>query len=214
MLNVKRFVFNLFFENTFILWDDDSKEAAIIDPGMNDPKERKTVDEFITQNGLLLKYCLNTHCHIDHVLGNKYIKEKFNCDLIIPEGDKLLLDMLADQAKMFGLEVEPSPNPDFYFNDGFNLKLGVSAGEIIETPGHTPGEICIYFKEDEILFSGDVLFKESIGRTDLWGGNYETLISSIKNKLFVLPESVIVYPGHESATTIGHEKLNNPFLRN
>lgn len=214
MLKIQRFVFNYFHENTFLICDEESKTAAVIDPGMYDEKEKIAFKSFVLQNELHLKFCVNTHCHIDHVIGNSFLKKEFNTQLMIPKEDEYLLEMMVAQAEKFGIEVEPSPKPDFYINDLTKLQLGKIEGAFIRTPGHTPGEVCIYFEKEKVLFSGDVLFKESIGRTDLWGGDYNTLISSIKTKLFTLPDEVIVYPGHESATTIGYEKMHNPFLTN
>lgn len=214
MLKIQRFVFNLFHENTFLICDDKTNIAAVIDPGMYDQGEQNAFKNFVTQNNLLLKYCVNTHCHIDHVLGNSFVKKEFGAALLIPKEDEFLLEMLVDQANHFGLDSEPSPKPDVYLDENTKLILGEIEGNFISTPGHTPGEVCLYFEKEKVLFAGDVLFKESIGRTDLWGGNYDTLINSINTKLLVLPDDVKVLSGHESATTIGYEKSHNPFLNN
>jgi hydroxyacylglutathione hydrolase len=213
MLDIRRFVFNLFHENTYLVWNKFTRDAAVIDPGMNDEREKKVFNDFVLSNSITILHCINTHCHIDHVLGNNFIKQNYNSQLWIPNEDEFLLDLLVEQAKMFGLDIDDSPKPDQYLEGDSKIELGNIAGKTIFTPGHTPGEICLYFESERILFSGDVLFKDSIGRTDLWGGNLNTLLSSIKNKLFVLPDDVIVYPGHESATSIGYEKLNNPFFK-
>lgn len=214
MLKIQRFVFNYFHENTFLICDEKTKSAAVIDPGMFDDSEKKAFKSFVLQYELQLKYCINTHCHIDHVLGNSFIKKEYDTLLMIPKEDEFLLEMMVEQAEKFGIVVEPSPKPDFYIDDLTKLPLGDIESAFIRTPGHTPGEVCLYFEKEKVLFSGDVLFKESIGRTDLWGGDYNTLIHSIKTKLFTLPDEVNVYPGHESATSIGYEKLHNPFLTN
>ncbi|MEW6652596.1 MAG: MBL fold metallo-hydrolase [Bacteroidota bacterium] len=214
MLKIQRFVFNFFHVNTFLICDEETKVAAVIDPGMYEEAEKSAFKSFVLQNELKLNYCINTHCHIDHILGNSFVKNYFGAKLMIPKNDEFLLEMMVEQADKFGIETEQSPKPDLLIEEGSKLLLGAIEGTFISTPGHTPGEVCIYFEKEKVLFSGDVLFKESIGRTDLPGGNYEALIDSIKTKLLVLPVDVKVYPGHESATTIGYEKQHNPFLVN
>lgn len=214
MLKIQRFVFNLFHENTFLICDEATKIAAVIDPGMYDEAEKQTFKAFVLQNSLQLKYCINTHCHIDHILGNAFIKNEFGAELLIPKEDEFLLDLMISEAEKFGVVLETSPKADNYIDESTKLFLGDIEGTFLSTPGHTPGEVCLYFEKEKVLFSGDVLFKESIGRTDLWRGNYDSLIKSIMTKLLVLPDDVKVYPGHESSTTIGHERSRNPFLAN
>lgn len=213
MLKIQRFVFNLFYENTYLIWDENTKEAAVIDPGMNDTDEEATFKKFIEQNSLKLKYLFNTHCHIDHILGNQFIKANFELIFYAPKDDLFLLENMSEQAKMFNLKFHESPKPDNFLNEDLQLNLGEQKLNFIFTPGHTPGEFCIYNENEKILFSGDLLFKESIGRTDLWGGNFSQLIKSIKTKLFVLDDDVKVFPGHESETTIAHEMKFNQFLK-
>jgi len=181
---------------------------------MYDEAEKKAFKAFVQQDSLQLKYCINTHCHIDHILGNAFIKNEFGAELLIPKEDEFLLDLMISEAEKFGVILEPSPKADSYIDESTKLLLGDIEGTFLSTPGHTPGEVCLYFEREKVLFAGDVLFKESIGRTDLWRGNYETLIKSIKTKLLVLPDDVKVYPGHESSTTIEHERTRNPFLVN
>ncbi|MHB8931150.1 MAG: MBL fold metallo-hydrolase [Melioribacteraceae bacterium] len=213
MLQLQRFVFSPFFENTYIIWDDRTKEGAIIDPGCYDLKERKVVDDFIHLNSIKLIYLINTHCHIDHIFGNAHIKLKYNPTYLAPEKDVFMLELMIDTAKNYGVEFTPSPMPDKFISEDMNILLGDSKGKFIFTPGHTPGEFCFYFENEKICFTGDVLFKENIGRTDLWGGDYDTLIESINNKLFTLPDEVIIYPGHDSDSTIRYEKMFNHFLK-
>ena len=213
MLNIQRFVFNPFYENTYLIWDNESKEAAVIDPGCSNRQEETAVDNFVKANRLKIKYLLNTHCHIDHVLGNTFVKEKYDPLFLAPEEDLILLETLFEQAEMFGVEAVKSPNPDKYLSATFQIELGEVKGSVIKTPGHTSGEVCIYFADEKICFTGDVLFRSGIGRTDLLGGNYEALIKSIKEKLFILPVEVKIYPGHESSSTIGEEKIRNPFFK-
>ncbi len=213
MLQIQRFVFNPFYENTYLIWDEDSKEAAVIDPGCFDESEKDALIKFIHANSLKIKYLINTHCHIDHIIGNSYIKEKYNPLFLAPEKDLFLLKSIVEEAGKYYIEVEPSPMPDEYLSENTLLNLGKNNCIIIETPGHTPGGTCLYFEKDKICFTGDVLFNRSIGRTDLSGGNYESLIDSVKDKLFTLPDDVKIYSGHESSSTIGDEKRYNPFFR-
>ena len=213
MLNIQRFVFSPFYENTYIIWDVETKEGAIIDPGCYDSKEREAVAEFIHENSIRLIYLINTHCHIDHIFGNAYIKQKYNPIYLAPEKDVFMLDLMIDTAKNYRVEFTPSPKPDKFISEDVEFVLGELKGKFIFTPGHTPGEFCLYFETEKVYFTGDVLFHGSIGRTDLWGGNYDTLIESIQTKLLTLPKEVLVYPGHESRTTIGDEIKYNPFLK-
>ncbi len=213
MIQIKNFIFNDFAENTILLWDDESYESAVIDPGMSNSEEKKVFSDFLTGNKLQLKYLINTHCHIDHILGCEYIKTKYGVDYYAPEKDIILLKNASTQAQMFGLNLDDPPEPDKLISEKIELSLGNSKLKFLFTPGHTPGEFCIYLKDEKICITGDVLFKEGIGRTDLWGGNYNTLIKSIETKLFTLPDNVKIFPGHGESSTIGHEKENNPFLK-
>ena len=205
MIRIKNFVFNFFAENTILLWDEETKISAVVDPGMSPNEEEKVFDAFLIENKLQLKYLINTHCHIDHILGCNYIKSKYGANYYAPEKDLILLKNSSTQAEMFGLDMDNPPAPDEFISEGTDLSLGDSKLIFLYTPGHTPGEFCIYLKEEKICVTGDVLFKEGIGRTDLWGGDYSTLINSIEKKLFSLPEDVKIYPGHGESSTIGHE---------
>jgi glyoxylase-like metal-dependent hydrolase (beta-lactamase superfamily II) len=213
MIKIEKFIFSPFSENTYLIWDDESKNTIVVDPGCSDREEENILERFIEEKKLSMKYLINTHCHIDHIFGCHFIKEKYYPRFLIPEKDLPLLQHAEKQAEMFGVEIKIPPQPDQYLSEELFLILNKSKIEFLFTPGHTPGEFCIYLKAEKILVSGDVLFKESIGRTDLWGGNYDTLISSINTKLLILPEDVKVYPGHGEETTIGHEKYYNPFLK-
>lgn len=212
MINIKKFVFNPFLENTYIVWDNETKEAAVIDPGCCNKKEETLLSKFIDEHKLNLLFIINTHCHIDHILGNTFIKEKYGSKLLIPEKDLFLLDIMKEQAKNYGMNFTPCPLPDEFITEEKLFYLGDNKCKFLFTPGHSPGEHCLYFENEKLCFTGDVLFQESIGRTDLWGGNYETLIHSIKTKLFTLPNDVKILPGHESESAIGKEKKFNPFL--
>jgi glyoxylase-like metal-dependent hydrolase (beta-lactamase superfamily II) len=212
MLVVKSFVYNMFSENTFVIWDEASKESAIIDPGCSTEDEEQKLDKYVSENKLIVKYLINTHCHIDHILGCKFVKEKYNPDFYAPEKDLPFIKRAEVQAAAFGLDIDNPPLPDKFLSEDLSLNLGKSILYFLFTPGHTTGEYCIYFKKEAICVTGDVLFKNSIGRTDLWGGDYNTLISSIEHKLFTLPDNVIIYPGHGESSKIGVEKRENPFL--
>lgn len=212
MLNIQKFVFNPFSENTYLLWDNDVLDALIIDPGMYEPSEEQRFNLFVEKKNLNLKFLINTHSHIDHILGNAFIKNKYNTIFLAPKEDEFLFDIMEKEYKNFGLEYAASPKADKYITENEPLIIGNSEGKFIFTPGHTPGEFCLYFEKEEICFTGDVLFREGIGRTDLWGGNYDTLTDSIKNKLYLLPENVKIFPGHGQESTIGYEKRNNPFV--
>ncbi len=213
MIVVKKFVFNPFMENTYVVWDEDTKEAMVVDPGCSNDEEELALSSFIEERHLNIKYMVNTHCHIDHFLGCQFVKEKFNPAYFVPENDFPLLQNAEAQASMFGIEIKTPPGPDDYLSERKVLTLGNSSIKLLSTPGHSPGEYCLYFEDEKFCVSGDVLFQKNIGRTDLWGGNYDVLLNSIKEKLLTLPDDVIVYSGHGENTTIGEEKINNPFLK-
>ncbi len=214
MLKIQSFEFNPFNENTYLIWDDESKTAAVIDPGCYDDYEKSELKNFIVENNLNLSLILNTHCHVDHILGVSFLKENFNVKYIIPEKDLPLHKNAASQAQMFGFELEELPDPDELISENIPIKIGQEILKPLFTPGHTAGEFCFYSEKNNICITGDVLFHQSIGRTDLWGGDYDTLINSIKTKLLTLPDDTIIYPGHGIESTIGTEKKQNPFLLN
>lgn len=211
MIQVKVFTFNAFSENTYVIYDE-SKAAFIIDPGCNDGNERKMLETFIKKETLSPIAIVNTHCHIDHVLGNAWCTEAFEVPLWIPKGEETMLARLPDVAAMYGVPATPSPAPDRLLSEDEMLTMGDSSWRLISAPGHSPASICLYHAAERILIAGDVLFYESIGRTDLPGGNHQLLLQNIRQKLFILPEETTVYSGHGPATTIGHEKVHNPFL--
>ncbi|MDZ7763353.1 MAG: MBL fold metallo-hydrolase [Melioribacteraceae bacterium] len=211
-LGVQKFVFSPFMENTYIIWNNQTNEGAVIDPGCNSEGERDEVQKFIKENSISLKYLINTHCHIDHIFGNAFIKNNYDVKFIAPEEDSFLLKNAVEQAEMYAVKMEPSPEPDEFIYDGMAIDLGDIKNEFLFTPGHTPGEYSIYFEDEKICFTGDVLFKEGIGRTDLWGGNTDTILNSIKTRLLTLPPDTKIYSGHGEESTVLHEKQNNPFL--
>lgn len=211
MISIQSFTFGPFQENTYVLYDE-TNECIVIDPGCYDDDERKQLADFIENKKLKPVKLINTHCHLDHVFGNGFIADKYNLKLEINKQDKVVLDAFLMTASLYNLQAQPSPAPAVYLEEGDKVKFGNSELEILFTPGHSPGSITFYNRSQKFMIAGDVLFYGSIGRTDLPGGDYNTLISSIKNKLFPLGDDFTVYNGHGSSTTIGFERKNNPFL--
>ena len=212
-MEINQITFNPFQENTFILWDE-TKECIIIDPGCYEKNEKEYLSNFIESNNLKPVKLINTHCHIDHILGNKFVSEKWKIDLYMNKKDLPLLEGAGDIAKMYGFEnYKGSPYPKYFLEEEEVLEFGNSKLGILFTPGHAPGHICLFNKEESFIVSGDVLFNGSIGRTDLPGGDFDTLIESIKTKLMTLQDETIVYCGHGPSTSIGRERLSNPFLQ-
>ena len=206
MIQIQKFTFNLFSENTFVLWDDDSKECAIVDPGCSNNSEETELKNFVINSNLNVKYLINTHCHIDHILGCEFVKEKFNPIYYAPELDIPLLQNAKNQASFVGIDFSISIRPDEFITEDKVLYLGISKLSFLFTPGHTPGEYCIYIPDIHTCITGDVLFYDSIGRTDLWGGNYDVLIQSIRLKLLTLPGETKIFPGHGESSNIEREE--------
>jgi len=211
MITVKAFTFSPVQENTYLLYNE-AGEAIVIDPGCYFDEEKDVLQTFITQNKLKLTLLLNTHCHLDHVFGNKWIHETWGLLLHIHEKEKQVLEFAPASGLMWNLPFDNYDAALSYLKEGETITLGDDVLEIIEAPGHSPGHLCFYCRKQGFIIGGDVLFRDSIGRTDLPGGDYETLISSIQTKLFILPDETIVYSGHGPATTTGHEKKHNPFF--
>jgi hydroxyacylglutathione hydrolase len=211
MLYLKTFTFNPFQENTYLLYDDQGT-AFIIDPGNSNASEDAQVKQFIEEKKLKLSRLLLTHGHIDHVLGNKFIFDTYG---LLPEmhaDDLFFIDRMLQSAAMYGLSVEQSPSPQRFLKEGDTIQLGSYVLECIYTPGHSPGSISFYNKENKLLIGGDVLFRGSIGRSDLPKGDHDTLIRSIREKVLTLGDDIKVYSGHGPATTTGVEAQSNPFL--
>ncbi|MEI7735252.1 MAG: MBL fold metallo-hydrolase [Ferruginibacter sp.] len=211
MLNIKTFVFSPIQENTYLLYDG-FNNCAIIDPGCYFDAEKDQLVGFIQNGGLVPKMLLNTHCHLDHVFGNKYIAETFGLVAQIHEKEKPVLEFAPASGLMWNMPFDNYTGELIFLKEGDTLTMGTDELLVIEAPGHSPGHICFYCASQGFLIGGDVLFQRSIGRTDLPGGNHAQLIKSIKEKLLVLPDDTIVYSGHGSPTTIGEEKLHNPYL--
>jgi len=211
MIQIQSFTFGPFQENTYLLFDE-SKECVIIDPGCYDNRERNELASFIEQNKLIPVKLLNTHCHLDHIFGNGFVADKYKIGLEFNEHDQRIFDAYLATADLYNLNAEPSPQATKYIGEKDTIQFGNSTLEILFTPGHSPGSITFYNKEQKFMIAGDVLFYGSIGRTDLPGGNFDTLIHSIKSKLFPLGDDYKVFSGHGPETNIGFERLNNPFL--
>ena len=211
-MNIKIFTFNQFFENTFII-SDSTNECIIIDPGCYDKNEKQILQDYILSNNLVPTRLINTHCHIDHILGNNFVSKTWDLELEIHYKDIDLLKNSKNIADLYGfVNYEKSPITNKFLVEGDIIEFGKSQLEVLFTPGHAPGHISLYSKNENFIISGDVLFNNSIGRTDLPGGNYNTLIDTIKNKILCLDDSTVVYCGHGPSTTVGKERINNPFL--
>lgn len=211
MINIHSFTFNGFQENTYILYDN-TKNCVIIDPGCYSNEEESILSDFIKKNELKPVKLLNTHCHIDHVLGNKFVASTYNINLEMHEKDLPTLHATPEYGHMYGFNIDKSPEPSVLLKDGDIVQFGTSKLEVLFVPGHSAGHIAFVAHDDKFIIGGDVLFHQSIGRTDLPGGDYDTLINSIKSKFLTLPDDYTVYSGHGPATSIGFEKSNNPFL--
>ncbi len=212
MTQVKIFEFNPFAENTYVVYDE-TGDCAIFDPGCYMPQEKTALRDFIRNEGLRPVRLINTHCHLDHVLGNQFVHREWQLGLEIHRGELPVLERYPAACLMYGIpNAEPSPAPDRFLEAGDVVAFGNTRLEVLYTPGHSPASISFYCREDGFVLAGDVLFMESIGRTDLPGGDFDTLIERIRTQLFTLPDPTVVYPGHGPATTIRHEKEYNPFL--
>lgn len=213
MFTIMSFTFNPVAENTYVLYNE-ARDCIIIDPGCYFGNERRALSDYISENALRPKYLLNTHCHLDHVFGNKFIHETWQLELWLHANEQLVLENAAAAGLQWGMPFDNYRGPLHFLREEDIVRLGDDALKVLYAPGHSPGHICFYCEQQQFVIGGDVLFKMSIGRTDLPGGDFDTLVNSIRTRLFVLPNQTIVYPGHGEPTTIGFEKLNNPYLTN
>ncbi len=211
MLNIKSFVFSPIQENTYLLYNE-FKQCIIIDPGCYFDAEKDQLTQFIKESGLKPEMLLNTHCHLDHVFGNKYVADTYNLKPQIHEGEKPVLEYAPVSALMYNMPFDNYTGELIFLKEGDVIKLGDDELKVIFAPGHSPAHICFYCAKQNFIIGGDVLFYRSIGRTDLPGGDHELLLKNIREKLFVLPDETKVYSGHGPVTTIGEEKKENPFL--
>ena len=212
MISIKSFTFNPFQENTYIAYDE-TKDCIIVDPGCYDENENSILKSFIEKENLKPVALVNTHCHLDHVFGNKFVADTYNLSPLMHKLDLPMLEYAPLAATKYGVHLGELPEVTNFIEEGDIIKFGNSEFEIIFTPGHAPGHVCLVNNKENITLSADVLFHLSIGRTDLPMGDHETLLNSIREKLFVLDDEMIVYPGHGLKTSIGFEKANNPFLK-
>lgn len=213
-MQIKVFNFNMIQVNTLVLYDE-TKEAVIVDPGMGTLSEQCALCDFVKDNSLQIKYIVNTHPHIDHVLGNGFCVRTFKAPLLMHEAGMSIYTRTVAYGAAFGMDCEKSdfPDPDRYINEGDTLCFGHQKLHVLYTPGHADGSVCLYSSDADCLIVGDLLFAGSVGRSDLPTGNHTTLIESLKSKVMTLPDSTVVYPGHGPITNIGIEKKENPFLQ-
>jgi len=212
MLKIKQFVFNMFGECTYVVSDEACGEAIVVDPGMVSPAEQVSFDEYIEKNRLKITGIVNTHLHLDHCFGVNYVKNKYAVSLSAHIADAFLGDTVIEQALRFGIRGSvTNVTIDAPVAEGDSIVIGSDCLEVIHTPGHSPGGICLYSPAGKFVLVGDTLFQGSIGRTDLPGGDIRALVGSIHDKLLVLPDDTLVLSGHGPSTTIGHEKAVNPY---
>jgi hydroxyacylglutathione hydrolase len=213
-MKIKKFVVNPFQINCYLYYDEITGDGIIIDPGAYEKYEEEEITDYIDDNKIKIRYIINTHGHIDHVLGNKFAVEKFKCSLLIHKSDLLLLKNARMQGLVFGIDIDDVPEPDEFITEDLKFKLNETEISFIHTPGHSPGGVCVVDHSNKIVFSGDTIFRETIGRVDLPGGDIDILLDSIKNILFgQCNDDYILYPGHMEETTIGNEKKYNHFLK-
>lgn len=212
MISVNILTFNPLQENTYIVADKESKKCVIIDAGNYSASEDRALVNFIKEQELKPVMALNTHGHIDHILGVNFVKETFDVPFAVHSDDKFLVDSAAQHGKIYGLKMKETPTIDKDLKGLDEIKFGNITLQILHTPGHTPGHVCFFEPQNKVLFTGDTLFRESIGRTDLPGGDYSWIMESILKKIVPLGDDVAIFPGHGPRSSIGHEVLYNPFV--
>ena len=212
MLHIQSFTFNPVQENTYVLYNEKG-QACIIDPGCYFSSEEQALKGFMEASNVTPVLLLNTHCHLDHIFGNRFVHKTYGLSLHLHPLEKQVLDLGSASGQLWGLPFDNYEGELVYMNEGEPIRLGDDVLEILFTPGHSPGSVCFYSKAHKFLIGGDVLFNGSVGRTDLPGGDFKTLEQSIKSKLYTLPGDVIVYPGHGDSTTISREMKTNPFVK-
>lgn len=212
MIKVEVFTFSPIRENTYVLYND-KNECMIVDPGCYFQEEKQVLKQWIEDRGLQVKKLLNTHGHLDHVFGNKFVVETWGVLPWLHPAEEQVYKMAPASGLMWSLPFELYSGPMNWLKEGEDVVFGEDSFQVLFTPGHSPGSVSFYHAGQEFILGGDVLFRESIGRTDLPGGNTETLLNSIRTQLFVLPDETVVLSGHGEPTTIGYEKQHNPFLK-
>ncbi|MEZ0486501.1 MBL fold metallo-hydrolase [Fibrella aquatica] len=210
---VKSFVFSPFQENTYVIADDKTREAVVIDPGCYDQAEKEQLAAFIADQKLTVRYLLLTHAHLDHVFGAAYIKRKYGVEMYLNEQDLPILNDVPTRCQLYGLRGYEHAERDHNLVEGDTIRFGSVVLSVIETPGHAPGHVAFINHADRYVIGGDVLFQNSVGRTDLPFGNHAVLLESIRSKFYTLPDDYVVYAGHMDSTTIGQEKRFNPYTK-
>lgn len=214
MISIKDFQFNMLPVNTYVVWDE-TKEAVVIDPGCYYPEEGEQLCTFIRSNGLNVKHLLNTHLHFDHIYGNPIVENEFGVLAEANGADMPWLTGIRQRLAAFGIHCNVTINPiqpENILKEGDTIAFGNTVFQVLQVPGHSPGSVVFYSRTDGVLFTGDVIFQGSIGRTDFQDGNHENLISGIRNKLMTLPDNTVIYPGHGPSTSIGYERNHNPYI--
>lgn len=209
---VQPFTVNPFSMNCYVYWDENTKEGVIIDPGAYEAHEKEEITDYIKDNGINIKLILNTHGHLDHIMGNDWAKKEFNVPILMHKDDMPLLKNAVKQGEMYGVNIPAQPEPDRFIDETDEISFANTIFKILHTPGHSPGSVCFVDEKEKNIFGGDTVFLGSIGRTDLWMGDLKVLLDSIKNKIFKYDDDFFIYPGHMDETSIGIEKQHNPFL--
>lgn len=212
MMTIQVFCFNAFQENTYVLYNE-KKEAIIVDPGCYSRIEEKILTDFIAAHELTPTLLLNTHCHLDHVFGNNFIHDTYGLPAILHANEQIILDRLPDAAAKYGIEVEAYRGPIQYVEDQAMIAFGKDAFKVLLTPGHSPGSICFYHEKQDFILGGDLIFKDSVGRTDFPGCNPQDLIKSIRDQILTLPDTLSIYSGHGPVTQLGRERKMNPYIK-
>ncbi len=212
MIKIKTFTFNQFRENTYVL-SDETKQCIIIDPGCYEYEERKELTDYITSESLEVVRLINTHAHIDHVLGNDFIKRNYKVKLSLHKNELPILEGVKAKAINYGFPHYQPTDADDFIDENHKISFGNAVLEILFVPGHAPGHLAFVNREQRICISGDVLFNRSVGRTDFPLSSYQDLKTSLRDKIYQLPDDMVVYPGHGPTTTIGEEKLYNPYIK-
>jgi glyoxylase-like metal-dependent hydrolase (beta-lactamase superfamily II) len=212
MMTIQTFCFNAFQENTYVLYNE-KKEAIIVDPGCYTQIEEKILTDFISKQALTPTLLLNTHCHLDHVFGNNFIHNTYGLTPMIHANEQIILDHFSDAAAKYGIPVEAYKGPIQYVEDQDIIALGKEEFKVLLTPGHSPGSICFYHEKQDFILGGDLIFKDSVGRTDFPGCNPQDLIKSIRNQILPLPDTLSIYSGHGPVTQLGRERKMNPYIQ-
>ncbi len=213
-MNLQSFCFNPLQENTYVIWCEQTLECAIVDAGMYDSTEQKQLQEFINNQGLKPVMLLGTHAHIDHIFGNWWVKQIYDLPYYLHPADVVMIDRSETVAALWNLKYTPSPLPTNDLSHGDLISIGQSELQVRFVPGHAPGHVIFVDKAGEQAIVGDTIFRDSIGRTDLPGGNHEQLLENIESQIFTLPENYSLHSGHGPSTTVAFEKRNNPFFQN